>query len=101
MLSTEFQILFTIAAAILTARFTFNSPAPKYPPTATGDHGALAFLFTVVVLGAINIFIGLLSLFNFFDKLAGKGHKRRFLRYTSFFVDVIFLGFVAGALVVS
>lgn len=101
MLSTEIQLVFTIPAAVLTGRFTFNSPAPEYPPTATGDHGAVAFLFTVVVLGAIDILIGFISVRNFFDKLAEKGHKRRFLRYTSFYVDVIYMGFVAGSLAVS
>lgn len=101
MLSTEIQLVFTIPAAVLTARFTFNRPAPEYPPAATGDHGAVAFLFTVAVLGGINIFIGFLSVYNWFNRWAEHGHKRRFLRYTSFYVDVIFMGFVGGALAVS
>lgn len=105
MLSIEIQFIFTAVAAVLTGRFTFHHPVPEYPPTGTGDHGAVPFLFTVSVLGAVNILIGGLSVCNFFNQMAKHGNKRRFfrwvLRYTSPCVDIIFLLFVAGALIVS
>lgn len=101
MLSTGFQFVFTAAAAGIMGRRIFSPPNPAYPPNATGDGGAVPFLFTVGVLGAITAFIGGLSACNCFNRLANKGSKRRFFRYTSPCVDAIFFMLAVGALVVS
>lgn len=101
MLSTGFQFLVTAAAAGIMGRCIFSHPKPAYPPKARGDGGAVPFLFTVGVLGAITAFIGGLSACNRFNRLANQGSKRRFFRYTSPCVDVIFAILAGGALAVS
>lgn len=100
MLRTEFQLIFAATAAVMMA-LQWKPPTPAYPPTSAGDNGAVSFLFTVGVLGGITAFIGGLSACNCFNRLAKKGPKRRFLRYTSPCVDVIFLALAAGAIAVS
>lgn len=74
---------------------------PAYPPSGTGDHGAMAFIFTAALLGVISLFIGLLSLAGFFNRVADMGPKRRFLRYTSPCVDFIFFVMAPFAMWVS
>lgn len=100
MLKTKSQLIFAATAAVMMA-FQWKPPTPAYPPTSAGDNGAVSFLFTVGVLGGITAFIGGLSACNCFNRLAKKGPKRRFFRYISPCVDVIFLALAAGAIAVS
>lgn len=76
-------------------------PDPAYPPGATGDHGTLAFMLVAGGFGFASIVVGIIALCNCFNKSAEKGPKRRVVRYIPMFVDVIFMGLVVGAIIVS
>lgn len=90
------------AATALTMVLAFKPPVPAYPLSGTGDHGALPFMIVAAVLGVISCSVGMISAwFNWFNKIAKKGHKRRFFRYTSPYVDVIFIAIAGGAIYVS
>lgn len=100
MLNTAFQLIFAFFASFITALRIFTSDPQAYP-TATGDGVWLHFIFVVGVLGVIAALVGLLSLTNFFTKCANKGHKRRFCRNTSTYIDAIFIALALIAFIVS
>lgn len=85
----------------LSAVALITPPNPAYPPTATGDHGALPFIFTAALLGVISLLVGFVSIFGFFNYVAKKGPKRRFFRYTSPCIDIIFVLITPVAMWVS
>jgi len=84
-----------------TAARLVKPPVPVYPPGGTGDHGTLPFMIVAGILGIVSVVFGLFSQCDCFNKIAEKGHKRRFFRYTSLCLDFIYAAIAGGAMAVS
>lgn len=89
-LSARLQSVFLIIAIVMMI-VRLRIPADSaYPPDNNGDHGTLTFMIAVIVLGVISVIVGGVSACNCLNKMAEKGPKRRWFRYTSPSIDFVF-----------